>query len=153
MFKVKSKFVVSALSATLLVSAFSPLSALAAPNTFESPSQIVSTATASPNQIDIQPEWKVKVAKEALEKMLKALDDADKIEAIKKAMRAVGLGKHTGKIDAAVDGMKKEIKWLLEWQEVTMQNLKDKLAGALYDAGLPLSAARLIANVVIEVLL
>ncbi|MCP3776577.1 hypothetical protein NLX71_25360 [Paenibacillus sp. MZ04-78.2] len=150
MLRMKTKFMITALSTTLLVSAFSPLSALASPNTYERPNQIVSSAAASPTQVE--PYWKVKVAKEALEKLLKALDKADNIELIKKGMRAIGLGKHTKKIDDAVDKMKQEVKWLLEWQEVTMQNLKDKLAGALYDAGLPLSAARLVANVVIEVL-
>jgi len=137
----------------MLVSAFSPLTALASPNPYENQNQNLSPVTAFPTQTDIQPQAKAKIAKKALEQMLKALDNKDNIEAIKSAMRNVGLGKHTGKIDSAVDGMKNEIKWLLDWQEVTMQNLKDKLSGALYDAGLPLSAARLIANVVIEVLL
>jgi hypothetical protein len=103
--------------------------------------------------IVVQPEWKVKVAKEALQKLYNALNNRSNIESIKSGMRAVGLGKHTGKIDTAVSYMKQEIKWLLDWQEVTMQNLKDKLAGALYDAGLPLSAARITAGIVIELLL
>jgi hypothetical protein len=101
----------------------------------------------------VQPQWKGKIAKEVLEKLYKALNDRSNIESIKSGMRAVGLGKHTGKIDTAVSYMKQEIKWLLDWQEVTTQNLKDKLAGALYDAGLPLSAARITAGIVIELLL
>lgn len=49
--------------------------------------------------------------------------------------------------------MKKEIGWLLEWAEVTETNLYNKLSGALYDAGLPLSAARLTAKAIIGLFL
>jgi len=105
------------------------------------------------NTKQIQVQWKVKVAKESLKKLLKALDSPSNIQKIKSGMKSIGLGKYTGKIDGAVNRMKKEIGWLLAWEEVTMTNLQDKLSGALYDAGLPLGVARGVARLVIDLLL
>ncbi|MCD5406399.1 MAG: hypothetical protein LRZ99_01755 [Desulfotomaculum sp.] len=105
------------------------------------------------NTEQVQIQWRVKIARESLKKLSKALDNPSNIQTIKSGMKGVGLGKYTRKVDGAVNNMKKAIDELLEWEEVTTQNLRDKLSGALYDAGLPLGAARGIAKLVVDLLL
>lgn len=117
------------------------------------PIQITSVSQNS-TQASVQPQWKTRVAKEALQALYDAISNKRNIEKVKSALRELPKGdKLVGYFEDSINYIKKNLKELLEWEEVFENNVRDMIAGAIYDAGAPLSIARSIAWVVVEVLL
>jgi hypothetical protein len=153
----KKKWFLSLFASVTMFSVVAPLSAFAN----ESSSTVTDTYQSSPVQNSeaveqrvIEPQWKTKVAREVLEALRDKITSKQAINDVKYAIELLPNGKKwSGLYEDAVYGMKANIDELLKWESVTMTNLTDKLAGALYDVGIPLSWARRFASIVIEVLL
>lgn len=68
------KLLSAILSVSIIVAALTPVAAMAAP---------VSTTTVTIKENTVEPEWKTKIAKEAIEALAKKLSDRKFIEAVK----------------------------------------------------------------------
>lgn len=133
-----------------MFSVISPLSAFASANAVTPNTTYIQETQDS----DVTIQWKTKVAKEALKAFRDKVTSKQAINDVKYALELLPNGKKwSGLYEDAVYGIRQNIDELIKWEEVTMANLKDKVAGALYDVGIPLSWARRFADVVIEVLL
>lgn len=151
MLLLRKKWFISLFAAVTLVTTISPLTAMANPV----PAPIVDTYPSSQSQDRvIEPQWKTKVAKEALKLFRDKVTSREAVNSVKKAIELLPNGKkYSGMYEDAVYGIRSNLDELLKWEEVAMNNVKDKVAGAIYDAGIPLSWSRRIADVVIEILL
>ncbi|TPG69290.1 hypothetical protein EEL31_12670 [Brevibacillus laterosporus] len=83
--------------------------------------------------------------------MLDTISNRKNIKKVKSALRELPKGdKLAGYFEDSISYIKKNLKELLEWEEVFENNVRDMIAGAIYDAGDPLSIARSIAWVVVK---
>ncbi|MGK5511364.1 hypothetical protein [Brevibacillus formosus] len=140
--------------AVLAVSLIVPSSAFAAQSSVIQTKAISISSKENIQQEKVQPEWKTKVTKKAIRGLIEALDDRRKIEAVKDALRKLPGGDDAARyLDDGISYIQKNLKELLEWGDVFENNVRDAISGALYDAGVPLSIARGIAWVIVEVLL
>ncbi|AET59581.1 hypothetical protein HPL003_14150 [Paenibacillus terrae HPL-003] len=157
MIQSKKKWFLALFASVTLFSVVAPFSASA--NGVSS--VITDTYQSSPEQYSesveqrvIEPQWKTKVAKEALRAFRDKVTSKQAINDVKYALELLPNGKKwSGLYEDAVYGIRSNIDELLKWETVLMDDLKAKVAGALYDVGIPLSWARRFASVVIEVLL
>ncbi|QDX91356.1 hypothetical protein EEL30_02565 [Brevibacillus laterosporus] len=140
----------SALAVSLVV----PSLAFAQNSNVNSATSIQTSISENSTEARVNPQWKTKVARKTLEQLLDTISNKRNIEKVTSALRELPKGdKLAGYFEDSISYIKKNLKDLLEWEEVFENNVRDVIAGAIYDAGAPLSVARSIAWVVVEVLL
>ncbi|MFM9280996.1 hypothetical protein [Paenibacillus jiagnxiensis] len=143
----KKKLLVSALSISLALAALSPLSAMAASNvTYTNPSEIVTI-----NGQDIQPQWKTKVAREAIEKLADNLSNG---KFIKKVLNELPDGTYKKVFEEAVDEVSDALYHLAKKGEQGEEYIRDFIQQTIMNVtGAPTSTAKTIANILVLVFL
>ncbi|WP_055108104.1 hypothetical protein [Paenibacillus ihumii] len=138
------KLLSAILSVSIIVAALTPVAAMAAP---------VSTTTVTIKENTVEPEWKTKIAKEAIEALAKKLSDRKFIEAVKDYLPG---DKLKDAFDEAATEIANELKFIAslgDQLEEAVQNAIVQAIMSVAGGSINSSTANTIANVLVFIFL
>ncbi|MNW28500.1 hypothetical protein D3C74_53280 [compost metagenome] len=140
------KLLVSVLSFALLFAAILPFSAMAASST----TYLDTSETVSINGRDIHPEWKTKIAKEAIRELADNLSNG---KFIKKVLDELPPGKYKEVFEKTVDDISDALYSLAKKGDQGEEYIRDFIQQVIMQTGASTSTAKTIANILVLVFL